>query len=303
MYNAELWIESCLKGLLAQTHTNFEVFCVDDASSDGTFDCIINNFGGDDRLCAIKLAKRVGPYQIKNWVISTLAHGDWIALQDADDVSHPQRLARQLAWMKTHRYRVSGTCTHQFFPAGLSLPLGHGMPLELDGMLHNLAFFPTVERAAEASKPSADARERAGEFWDACRAGPYKVYANVLADHGSQMLERALFDELGGFDGHTRFAGDSDFNQRAVRFCSIGNLPQVLYSRRFHALSLTQHPETSIDSPARIAYRARRKSRDAEIDAALAGGDTTRLRELCTSDGFWGDVEFAKVMRGWRENT
>jgi len=299
MHNAAAWIELCLKGLLAQTHSDFQVFCVDDASSDGSFDRVVDAFGSDDRICAIQLAKTVGPYQIKNWVVSELARADWIALQDADDVSHPQRLAAQLAWMKAHNSRLSGTGAHQFFPAGISLPLGAGAPLELDGMLHNLAFFPTVERAAGGFKPTADARERAGDaFGAAYRSGPYKVYAYVLADHGTQMFERTLFDELGGFDGHTRFAGDSDFNERAIRWCAIDNLPHVLYSRRFHTQSLTQRPDTHLDSPARKVYRAQRRRREAKIDAALARGDTPRMRELCRSDRYCGDVQVARAIGG-----
>jgi glycosyltransferase involved in cell wall biosynthesis len=35
-YNAEEWITRCLKSVLDQDHTNFEVLCIDDASTDNT---------------------------------------------------------------------------------------------------------------------------------------------------------------------------------------------------------------------------------------------------------------------------
>jgi hypothetical protein len=112
----------------------------------------------------------------------------------------------------------------------------------------------------------------------------------VLAGHGTQMVERALFLELGGFDGRTRIAADSDFNERLVRFYTLGNVPRVLYSRRFHSLSLTQHPATNFTSTARLEYRARRDVRTAAIREAATAGDVARTRELCTEDLYCGDI-------------
>ena len=108
-------------------------------------------------------------------------------------------------------------------------------------------------------------------------------------------MERSLFLEFGGFDGRTMVAADSDFNSRIVRFHPIGNLPTVLYSRRFHANSLTQHPATSLTSAARQEYRARRDLRDAKIRTELAAGHSARVRELCTADLYFGDVEVQRM--------
>lgn len=299
MYNASRWIDLCLKGLLAQTHSNQEIFCVDDCSDDDTYERVVERFGRDERICAIKLGKTVGPYQIKNWVIASLARGARIALQDADDVSHPLRLAAQQRCMDANGYRVSGTCAHQFFPPGISLPLGIGAPVDVDGVLHNLAYFPTVERTMEpVTAPRSHERAGAG-FWETCRTGPYKVYSHVLADHGTQMLERSLFLEFGGFDGGTKVAADSDFNARVVRFHAIGNLPRIMYSRRFHALSLTQHPMTGLNSVARRDYRSKRALREAKIRSELAAGRIAGARALCTADLYFGDVEVRQMHSGF----
>ncbi|MEO8602251.1 MAG: glycosyltransferase family A protein [bacterium] len=300
MYNARRWIDACLKGLLAQTHVNQEIFCVDDASEDDTYTHLVERFGADKRICAIRLGATVGPYQIKNWVIGSLARGHWIALQDADDVSHPLRLQAQCEWMRATGQRVSGTCAHQFFPAGISHPLGRGGAVEHGGVRHNLAFFPSLEPTFDRSPHDARPEQRAGtEFWPACRSGPYKVYQRVLADHGTQMMQRSLVLEFGGFDGRTRVAGDSDFNARVIRFHAIGNLPTVLYSRRFHADSLTQHPATDLASAQRQDYRARRALGETAIDAALAEGNVDRARELCTADLYSGDVVVREMRSGF----
>ena len=291
MHNARPWIDACIKGLLAQTHANLEIFCVDDASDDDSYARVVEQFGADRRICAIRLGTRVGPYQIKNWVIGSLARGAYVALQDADDVSHPLRIATQWRWMRDAGVRVSGTCAHHFFLPDDELGRGTGPPVEVDGMRHNLAFYPTIDAALESPLLAASFPERAGaEFWNVCRVGPYKLYWSVLAGHGTQMVERALFLELGGFDGRTRIAADSDFNERLVRFYPLGNVPQVLYSRRFHALSLIQHPATNFTSTARLEYRARRDVRTAAIREAAIAGDVARTRELCTEDLYCGDI-------------
>src|SRR5262249_58506866 len=125
----------CLKGLLAQTHSDLEIFCVDDGSSDDTYERVVEQFGADRRICAIKLRRNVGPYQIKNWVIGSLARGTWIALQDADDVSHPLRLATQRGWTGANGDRLSRTGARPVFPPDMSLPLGVAPPLDLHRLL------------------------------------------------------------------------------------------------------------------------------------------------------------------------
>jgi glycosyltransferase involved in cell wall biosynthesis len=273
---------------------------VDDCSDDDTYERVVERFGRDKRLCAIRLSENVGPYQIKNWVIGSLARGDLVALQDADDISHPLRLEEQGRWMATHGYRISGTGAHQFFPPGIQLPLGVGQPLAVDGMLHNIAFYPTVERTQEPTSLRKLLQKRNGaDFLDGYCTGPYDVYKYTVADHGSQMMERSLFLEFGGFDSPTRMAADTDFNFRLLRFHSLGNVPKVLYSRRFHELSLTQHPATNLTSPARQEYRVRRDLRQEQIRRELEAGDLTKARELCTAGLFYQDIKVQQVNSGF----
>src|SRR5262245_43338618 len=41
MFNAREWIDLCLTGVLAQAHANLEVLCVDDASTDDTYERVV----------------------------------------------------------------------------------------------------------------------------------------------------------------------------------------------------------------------------------------------------------------------
>lgn len=280
MYNASRWIETCLKGLLAQTHANLEIFCVDDGSEDDTYERVVDQFGRDRRLCVIKLGKNVGPYQIKNWVISLLARGRLVGLQDADDISHPTRLTEQRRWMLKHDYRICGTCTHQFFTPRIKRGVGTGRQVTVDGMLHNLFFHPSLERTAEAT----NLRETKG--------------TNV-SSYCNQLMQTSLFLELGGFEGRTKVAADTDFNLRLLRFHNIGNIPKVLYSRYLHDLSLTQHSSTGWGSPQREQYRLKAHQLQEEISEALQAGDIDRLQDLCTADLFHGDIKIDQVHAGF----
>ena len=283
MRNAGRWIDLCLKGVLAQTYDHFEVFCVDDCSEDDSYDRVVRQFGGDRRLAVFRLARRVGPYQIKNWVLAELARGRLIALQDADDVSHPTRLAEQSAWMQRHRLRVCGTCVHQFFPAGIRPRSGTSILLKAGRYRHSLAIYPHVPAV----------RGRVG--FQYLLSGPH----GVVSKHGSQVFERDLLLEFGGFDGHTMLGGDSDLNRRLLRYVDIGNVPSVLYSRRLHHNSLSRHPATGHHSSIRRQYFAECERLQEQILRALAHGDRRLAKTLSTTDLFYADVAVAESHSGF----
>ncbi|HEY6102999.1 MAG TPA: glycosyltransferase [bacterium] len=283
MWNARGWIDLCVKGVLAQTHTNLEVFCIDDCSDDDSYRRVIERFGADRRLCTIRLRRTVGSYQIKNWAIATMVRGRFVAMQDADDFSHPARLAVQVRWMQEHGFRVCGTWVHQFSADGTRPVYGTQPALRRGAQLHNLVPYPPVRNVG----PRDDYPGLFGE----------RRFA--LAKHGSQIFECAVLREFGGFDGRTAIVADTDLNWRMLRFIDMGNVPRVLYSRRLHATSLTQHPDTGYDSMARRTQRARYDELHEEIGRSMASGDVGRGRTLCTQDLYHGDVEVEDVRAGW----
>ena len=286
MRNAGPWIALCLKSVLAQTHDQLEVFCIDDCSEDDGYQRVVAEFGADRRLAVFRLARRVGPYQIKNWVLATLARGRLVALQDADDVSHPTRLAEQTAWMRRHGLRVCGTCVHQFFPSGIRPRSGTRILLSAGRYRHSLAIYPHVPAV----------REPVGF------EGLLAASRGVLCKHGSQVFERELLLEFGGFDGHTMLGADSDFNRRILRYVDIGNMPKVLYSRRHHRHSLSRHPATGHDSSTRREYLAGCEQLQERIVHALTVGDRHLAKALSTRDLYHADVVVAEAHLGFPIN-
>lgn len=86
-YNRAHCIESCLQSVLDQTYENFEVILVDDGSTDNTYEVVQPYF---DRIRYIHQPNR-GIAVARNKGIEA-AKGDWIALQDSDDIWHPGNL-------------------------------------------------------------------------------------------------------------------------------------------------------------------------------------------------------------------
>ena len=88
-YNAEQFIETSVSAALAQDYANFEVVVVDDGSTDSTERICKGVL--DPRFRYIK-KDRIGRSQALNEAIS-LAEGDFIAINDVDDLSFPFRLS------------------------------------------------------------------------------------------------------------------------------------------------------------------------------------------------------------------
>lgn len=92
-------ILNAVSSILAQTYRNIELIIVDDASPP-QFDEILEEIVSlDSRIRLIKLTKNGGTYRARNAAIAA-ATGKYVTGQDADDWSHPQRLAHQVAYLQ-----------------------------------------------------------------------------------------------------------------------------------------------------------------------------------------------------------
>ena len=83
-YNASKTIEMCLNSICTQTYKNIEIICIDDCSSDDTFNIIKKYSANDNRLIAIRNDKNKMVGYCRNYCIN-IAKGDYILFVDADD--------------------------------------------------------------------------------------------------------------------------------------------------------------------------------------------------------------------------
>lgn len=87
-FNEEKNIRRCLDSILNQTYRDFEVICVDDNSTDSTFDIIKEYSKKDSRIKPYKNPEK-GVSSARNFGISK-ARGQFLGFVDSDDFIQPQ---------------------------------------------------------------------------------------------------------------------------------------------------------------------------------------------------------------------
>ena len=90
-YNRRRWIGRAIRSVLEQTYTPAEIIVVDDGSSDGSMEYILENFP----LVNFVKQSNQGVSSARNKGIR-LSSSKWIALLDSDDEWYPEKLEKQV---------------------------------------------------------------------------------------------------------------------------------------------------------------------------------------------------------------
>src|SRR4051812_27448620 len=101
VYNGERFVVEAVRSILAQTLRDFECIVVDDGSTDATAELLAIEQTGDPRLVVHRLPSNMGFRTALN-TGCRLARGALVARMDADDVSVPNRLERQVSFLQEH---------------------------------------------------------------------------------------------------------------------------------------------------------------------------------------------------------
>lgn len=99
-YNNEKTLLNAIKSIFSQTFRDWELILIDDGSTDGSLELAM--LIDDSRVKVLSDGKNRRLSARLNQ-ISQAARGEFIARMDADDLSHPERLAKQLAFLDTHK--------------------------------------------------------------------------------------------------------------------------------------------------------------------------------------------------------
>ena len=106
--NAQRYISQAIQSVRAQTYPNWRLFIIDDASFDSTPDLIAGFACHEPRIQSIRLDHQTGAAISRNTAIR-VAKGRYIAFLDADDLWSPDKLARQLDFMRSRSAGFSFT--------------------------------------------------------------------------------------------------------------------------------------------------------------------------------------------------
>ncbi len=121
VWNSENFVQQSIESILSQTFKDFEFIIIDDCSTDNTLSAIRAFAKKDKRIKLIRNTKNIGLTKSLNKALA-LSKGEYIARQDADDYSHPQRLSIQNDFLDTHKnISLVGTSATIIDDKGLSL--------------------------------------------------------------------------------------------------------------------------------------------------------------------------------------
>jgi glycosyltransferase involved in cell wall biosynthesis len=97
-YNSGPLLAKAIDSILNQTHKELDIIVIDDGSTDGSVDI---TYTKDPRVQFAGLSPNQGKSVAMNMGLD-LAKGVYFALQDADDISLPDRIAVQVAHLEKH---------------------------------------------------------------------------------------------------------------------------------------------------------------------------------------------------------
>lgn len=117
VYNCEAFITEAIDSILGQTFKDFEFVIINDGSTDSSEEIILSY--SDDRIRYEKNAVNLGIITTLNRGLQ-LCRGKYIARMDADDISYPTRLQKQVDFLDSHpQIGVLGAAVQCFSSDGL----------------------------------------------------------------------------------------------------------------------------------------------------------------------------------------
>lgn len=230
-FNAAAHVAELIASILGQTHDTLELLVQDDGSSDATLAIVRAIAARDQRIRVLPpFASNRGLIEARNALLAA-ARGSFVAWQDADDISAPDRLARQLAFLEANQ-GLAGVGT------GIVYVSEDGKALREETFSAD-----PVRQATDPHLCCATLLVRADA---AARAGPF----------------RAAFGP-GGEDG--------DWLLRITDHGLVTNIDDILYSYRQHhsASKRAVGAIRRLGVLARFAARSRRAGKGDPVDALV----------------------------------
>lgn len=101
VFNAEKFLSQSIESILSQSYGNFEFIIINDGSTDCSWEIVLEYQRADARIRPIRLERNQGVSTAVNTGFE-IATGKYIARMDSDDISLPERLAKQVEFMESH---------------------------------------------------------------------------------------------------------------------------------------------------------------------------------------------------------
>lgn len=197
-YNGEKFVGDAIESVINQTYQDWELFIVDDASTDGSKE-IIRQYVGDSRVKLVEHEYNKGISRTRNTGIK-LSRGDYIALLDQDDVWFSNKLEVQINCFKKSQEKVGIVCTGMIF-------------------------------TDEKLKPQRNFR---GFKCDAHRELIKNAYLRPANSASVMMIKKDCFSQLGLFDENLHGWDDFEMWMRIATQYRIKYIKEAMVKKRMH---------------------------------------------------------------------
>ena len=265
VYNGEKYLHEAIKSILNQTFMDFEFIIIHDPSTDRTAE-ILQSYH-DPRIKIINNEKNIGLTRSLNKGLK-IARGEYIARMDADDVSIPERLEKEVNFLNQNR--------------NIGLVGTYYLLINENGnVLH-------------AVRPLTDDREL-----------KEKLFIENQFGHGSVMFRRECIEKVGFYREEIEPAEDHDLWLRIAEFFEVANIPEFLYKWRLNFNSVSVARKKQQEKYALLAIelakerkqfgkdRLQTRSRqeiDSFSDNLIQKPASQSRKEIAQSYYFWGTI-------------
>lgn len=233
VYNEQKTLYEAVDSVLKQTYSDWELLIIDDGSEDKSLKIAKEYLKRDNRVKVLRNNINQGLVYSLNKGIKA-AHGEFVARMDADDISLPQRLEKQVDFLTQNPdYGLVGTWA----------------------------------KVVQNEKVRAY-HKRPGDN----TILQYYLLFNTPFTHSSVMMRKSVLDEVGLYDENLPkiYPEDYELWQRVAEVSKVANLPEVLHIYREFGESITKKHASEIQKGAMdLSLRYLNKCFESEITSLV----------------------------------
>ena len=211
-YNMGQYLGAAIRSVLDQTFSDLELRIVDDGSTDNTAE-VVAPYLVDPRVYYLR-QDNAGQTKAKNVGVRG-ALGRYVGFCDADDLWHPEKLARQLLVFAAH--------------PEAAVVYARVRPMQADGTLLSPITFP----------------EHSGTITS-------ELFISNFIPFGTALVRRDALESVGGFDENRRMGIDWDLWLRLSVNHTFQHLPMELYFYRVWEGQMSRNWKGRYDSAFQI---------------------------------------------------
>lgn len=192
-YNNQDTIQQVIESILNQTFSDFEFIIVNDGSTDKTQE-IIRSYQKRDKRIGLINQENLGVTKSLNKALM-MAKGEYVARQDADDISLPRRFKEQVRFLEDNNDIGFTGCSFEI--------------IDKNGKFLNFVYIKNNPKKIRS------------------RLIIYNIFC-----HGSTIFRRDILEKAGGYREFFKYSQDYDLYLRMIELSMPGAVEEILYQRR-----------------------------------------------------------------------